>query len=51
MSNRNAKVANLFLMSRDEKRKQIAGNNSQMIRMIGLFKSVPARKRVRREAK
>lgn len=51
MSNRNAKVANLFLRSRDEKRGQIVGKDSPKVREIGLFKSVPARKRVRRESK
>lgn len=51
MSNRNAKVANLFLMSRDEKRGQLVGKNSPRAREIGLFRSVPARKKFRRETK
>lgn len=51
MSNRNGKAANLFLMSRDEKRGQLVGKDSPRVREIGLFRSVPARKKFRREAK
>ena len=48
MSNAAKRTANLFMACRDEKRKNAGGRDP---RELGIYKSVPARKKIRRESK
>ena len=45
--NRNGNAVKKFLKQRDEKRKRVIGNRDP--RELGLFKSVPARRKFRKE--